>query len=241
VPTPSLPPPRVVAGQRFYRRWRHFSGEQRQWWLQCWSDRLSAPKWQRRVTVHGLDKLTTALAARPVIVCPIHTTPVPTVAAWLRSMGIAAAHAPMDPTWFSSPARMRKKAIAERTGVAYLIRPRPRDMLEFLTPGHALVLTADFTGGRVTHVPWRGHAVMVATGLFRMARSTGAAVVPLLIFETGRWRYELTLFDAVPQEMIDAGDFDAAARYVVDSLYPPAAARPEQAMAVLIETIKPKP
>ena len=73
------------------------------------------------------------------------------------------------------------------------------------------------------------------------SRSTGAAVVPAMIFETGRWRYEVTVFDAVPQETIDAGDVDAAARYVVDCLYPPVAERPEQAMAVLIETIRRQP
>ena len=45
------------------------------------------------------------------------------------------------------------------------------------------------------------------------------------------------LFDAVPQHLIAAGDTDAAARHVVDCLYPPVAAQPDQAMGVLLDTV----
>ena len=238
VPTPSLPAPHGFTRQSFYKRWRHFSREQTHWWLHGWNDRLSTPKWRRRVRVNGIEKLLTALAERPVIICAIHTTPVATLAAWLRAMGSAAAHVPMDPAWFKNPARIRKRALAAKMGTDYMVRPdRPRDMLEFLTPGHALILAADFDSGRVTHVPWRGANVTVGTGLFRVARSSGAAVVPMLILETGRWRYEVTAFDPLPQSVVDAGDTDAAAHYVVDCLYPPVAERPDQAMAVLIKTV----
>jgi hypothetical protein len=240
VPAVSLPLPPDAQLPGLLSRWRHFSREQTHWWLHGWNDRLSASKWQRRVQVKGIEKLMAPLAERPVIVCSIHTTPVPTLAAWLRGMGVAAAHVPIDPSWFNSPARIRKRALAAKMGTDYMIRPdRPRDMLEFLAPGHALILTADFNAGRVTNVPWRDATVEVGTGLFRMARSTGSAVVPVIIFATGRWSYEVTVFDPVPQNVIERGDNDAAARYVVDCLVPPVVERPEQAMAVLVETIKP--
>lgn len=242
VPAKSLPLPPDARRPGFVRRWRHFRSAQRHWWLLGWIDRLAAPKWQRRLEVHGVAKLTTVLAERPVIVCSLHTTAVPTLAAWLRSLGIPSAHVPMDMTWFSNPARLRKRALIEKMGKAFTLRPdQPRAIVEFLKPGNMLVLTADFTGGRVTHVPWRGASVVVSTGLFRLARSTGAAVVPVLIFASGRWRYELTVFDPVPQHVIAAGATDAAARYVVDRLIPHAADRPEQAMEVLVETISEAP
>ena len=240
VPAARLPMPANSKLPSLFNRWRHFRRQQTHWWLLGWIDRLSSPKWRRRLVIHDLEKLTAILAERPVIVCSLHTTSVLTLAAWLRSLGIPTAHVPMDVTWFSSPARLRKAALAERMGKAFVIRPdQPRDMVEFLKPGNVLLLTADFTGGRVTNVPWRDASVVVATGLFRMARSTGAAVVPMLIFDTGRWCYEVTVFDAVPHDVIQAGDLETAARYVVDCLIPPAAQRPEQAMAVLVETVKP--
>jgi hypothetical protein len=240
VPASRLPLPADSGPPSLFRRWRHFRRQQSHWWLLGWIDRLHAPKWQRRLAVRDLDKLTSVLAQRPVIVCSLHTTSVLTLAAWLRSRGLSTAHVPMDTTWFSSPARVRKAALAARMGQAFVIRPdQPRDMVEYLKPGNILLLTADFTGGRVTNVPWRDTSVVVATGLFRLARSTGAAVVPVLIHASGRWSYEVTVFDAVPQSLIEAGDTDAAARHVVDCLMPPAVARPDQAMAVLVETIRP--
>ena len=182
-----------VAGPPLFKRWRHFSRAQSHWWLLGWIDRLGAPKWQRRLELQGLEKLKAELAERAVIVCSLHTTSVPALGAWLRSVGVPAAHVPADRTWFSSPSRMRKAALAEKAGQAFTLRPdQPRDMLEFLTPGRALVLTADFNAGRVTHVPWRGGSVVVGQGLFRMARSRHAAVVPVLILSTGRWRYKAT-------------------------------------------------
>ena len=238
VPAATLPLPERSKRPALLQRWRHFRRAQTHWWLLGWIDRLAAPKWQRRLEVRGVEKLTSVLAERPVIVCSVHTTSVPTLAAWLRSLGIPAAHVPMDLTWFSNPARLRKQALADQMGMTFMIRPdQPRAMVEFLRPRNALVLTADFTGGRLTRVPWRGGSVTVATGMFRMARTAGAAVVPVLIFATGRWRYEVTVFDPVPQDVIEAGDTEAAARYVVDCLIPPAAARPDQAMEVLIATV----
>lgn len=238
VPAASLPRPVDSRRPSLFRRWRYFSRAQSHWWLLGWIDRLSSAKWQGRLKVEGFSGLESVLAERPVVVCSLHTTSVPTLAAWLRSLGLPTAHVPMDLTWFTSPARLRKTALAERMGKAFMIRPdSPRDMVEFLRPGNALVLTADFHGHRVSNVPWRGGSVSVSTGLFRLARSTGAAVVPVIILDSGRWRYEVTLFNAVPQDIIESGDTDAAARYVVECLMPLAAARPDQAMEVLVATV----
>ena len=237
-----LPMPAGSTFPSVFRRWRHFRRQQSHWWLLGWIDRLSSPKWQRRLRVRDLDKLTRALAERPVIVCSLHTTSVLTLAAWLRSRGLPTAHVPVDVSWFSSPARLRKAALAEKMGQAFVLRPdQPREMVRFLKSGNVLLLTADFNAGRVTHVPWRDATVEVGTGLFRMARSTGSAVVPVIIFETGRWTYEVTVFDPVPQDVIESGDTDTAARYVVDCLVPPVVERPDQAMAVLVESIRPAP
>jgi len=239
VPATSLPLPANSRRPSFYRRWRYFSRGQTHWWLLGWIDRLSAAKWQRRLVVHGFDKLTEVLPQRPVIICSLHTTSLPVLVAWLRSRGVPSAAVPMDPTWFSSPARMRKTALAEKMGMAFTIRPgQPREMLDFLKPGHALSLTSDFTGGRVITVPWRGASVTVSMGLFRLARRAGAVVMPINIFETGRWRYEITVSDPVPEALIEAADPAAAARYVADCLYPAAIARPEQAMNVLVAAVR---
>jgi lauroyl/myristoyl acyltransferase len=240
VPATRLPMPANSRIPSLFQRWRHFRRQQSHWWLLGWIDRLSSPKWQRRLTVRDLDKLTTVLAGRPVIICSLHTTSVLTLAAWLRSLGLPTAHVPVDVTWFSNPARLRKAALAAKMGQAFVLRPdQPREMFRFLKPGNILLLTADFDRGRVTNVPWRDASIEVGTGLFRMARSTGSAVVPVSIFETGRWSYEVTVFDPVPQGVIDGGDTDAAARYVVDRLVPLVAERPDQAMGVLVNVVKP--
>jgi lauroyl/myristoyl acyltransferase len=237
VPAPSLPVPDDAQRPGPFQRWRYFSREARHWWLLGWMDRLSAPKWQKRVEVAGLDKLQGRLAVKPVIVCSVHTSSLMTMAAWLRSMDIPTAHLPLHPDWFNNPAQLRKAALTEKMG-PFNIRPdQPRAIVKYLTPGHVLVLAADYTDGRVTHVPWGNATVTVATGPFRLARATGAAVVPVLILDTGRWKYEITVFDAVPDATIEGGDTDAAARYVVNCLYPRAVTRPEQAMPVLISAI----
>jgi len=76
---------------------------------------------------------------------------------------------------------------------------RPRELLGFLVAGHCLVIAADFLRGRTLTVPLpsagsdsAGTAavgtISLASGPFRLARLSGAIIVPVLISERSRWR-----------------------------------------------------
>jgi len=60
VPAARLPVPAGSSHPPLLKRWRHFRRAQTHWWLLGWIDRLSGPKWQRRLEVRGLEKLAAA-------------------------------------------------------------------------------------------------------------------------------------------------------------------------------------
>jgi lauroyl/myristoyl acyltransferase len=219
-------------------KWRYLTAFQQHWWLIGWLDRLSEARWRRRVEIEGLADLKRVLADRPVVLVTIHTSSVVALAPLIRATGIPTAAMPADPSWFTSPARRRKVALAERIGDAPVFgRGSMRDLIAYLKPGRLVLIAADHSGGRQVEVPWSGGRALFSTTAFRVARSTGSAVVPVLITTTGRWRYRITLLPAVPAQLVVSQDHEAAAADVAERLVPLAAAVPEQATDNLVAAL----
>lgn len=237
VPVTALPAPEARRPTRV-QRWRYLIGFQQHWWLIGWLDRLSEPRWRRRVAVEGLQELTQILRDRPVVLVTVHTAPVVALAPLMRAMGIPTAALPADPSWFSSPARRRKIALAEQIGDAAVFGAGSmRALIDYLTPGKLVVIAADHRGGQLVDVRWSGGNAHFSTTAFRVARRARAAVVPVMITTTGRWRYLIRVLPCVPDELVATADHAAAAAVVADRLLPLAAAVPEQATDNLVAAI----
>lgn len=197
VPSSSLPAASVREPSA-WARWRYLTKFQEHWWLLGWLDRLTETRWQRRLTVQGVEHLRAAIRDRPVVVVTLHTTSMVTLAAWIRSLGIVTAAAPADQSWFSSAARRRKVELAESLGAAVFRTGSARDVLGYLVPGRCIVLTLDHESRRAVFVEAPGASLRVATDAFRLARAAGAAVVPALITRTGPWRYDALICRRCP-------------------------------------------
>ena len=238
VPASALPLQADHRPPSYWRRIRYFTRLHTHWWLLGLLDRLSEPRWQRRFMVNGLHELTAAVALKPVVVVSVHTTALVVLSAWVNSVGIRTAAAPADRTWFSNPARLRRVALAEQIGATVFRRGSVRDVLAFMRPGRAIILSVDHPSGRTIDVPWSGGSIRMSTAAFRLARSVGADVVPVAIQEAGPWRYAVTVFPAVPAELVEAPDHRAAGRVVADQLLPVATSMPALAMPTLVEALR---
>lgn len=79
----------------------------------------------------------------------------------------------------------------------------------------------------------------VATGAFRLARATGATVVPMIAVDTGRWRWRIVIGQPIPADLIAGRRYVEAAGWFADQVLPTIARRPRQAYGPLPDAILP--
>ncbi len=191
---------------------------------------LAEPAWQRRFEARGLEHLSGGLEERAVIAVTLHYGAVSLLRGYLASRGVSAAVVVNDRL---SDTRRRPD---------WLAAGEPRRMLEYLMPGRCLVVAADFQRGRTLTVslPVTGPAtaaVTLASGPFRLARLSGALIVPVIIAERSRWRYRVDVCEPVPDALLASGD-EAAARHVLAQLWPLILRDPGQARDRLVEAVR---
>jgi lauroyl/myristoyl acyltransferase len=209
--------------------------------LLTWTDRLREQRWQGRFDVRGIERLEAALRDGPVVVVTLHTGALVVLGSWLVSRGITTASVVIDPEWLSEPALVRRTALASLEGQQTLFLPTDaRRMVAFLRSGRALMMAADHAQGHVARVPWRNATVRLATGPFRVARLSGATVVPIVAVDAGRWRYGVTIGRPVPGLLIAERRHDEAAAHCAAELMPVAAARATEALQTLVEAVTPQ-
>jgi lauroyl/myristoyl acyltransferase len=238
VPARSLPLAETSPRPSTWRRWLYLARIHADFFVLAWIDRLSARRWQSRFKAEGVaDVLLQMLATRPLVIVSIHTTSLVVLAGWVSSLGIPTGAMPADQSWFSSPARRRKVELAATAGNHTFRQGSGREIVEYLKPGHAVVFAPDVSTTKKVLAPCGELTLSLATSPFRIARATGAVVVPVMMLGDGRWRYQAEVFPPVPQELIDRGDHEEAASYVAQCLVPEVVKRPEQAMDVLVSAI----
>src|SRR5205823_11808254 len=105
--------------------------------------------------------------------------------------------------WTTQPARIRKGALVRPVEGSATFHPGDgRAMVRFLAPGRALLLPADHRRGHQIDGRWQHGRLRLSTGGLRLARQSGAAVVPIVIVDEGRWRFRVHVGPAVPDEAI---------------------------------------
>jgi lauroyl/myristoyl acyltransferase len=242
---PGLPPrrlPPALADRRpsFRDRWRYQLGIHSAYMLLLWPDRMTEPRWSRRFSDDGGERLDALLVQGPVVLVTIHTRGLIALSGWLQRRGIAVGNVVLGDDWYTQPAKIRKGALVRQVEGSAAFRPgAARAMLRFLTPGRALVLPADHPLGHQVDGLWQHGRLRLSTGGLRLARQGGAAVVPVVIVDDGRWRFRVHVGQPVPDGAIRGGDQQAAADHIASDLMPLVASRPELALLTLVEALSP--
>jgi lauroyl/myristoyl acyltransferase len=234
-PPMSLPPDELGAGFGVVLRERTSA------WMNTaallWADRFDRSPWRQRFELSDLEQLRTLIATRPVLVTTVHFGGIFVMPTLLRALGIPTAAVVGDKLW---PVRWWRERRAQLTAVAglpaHLRSGDARQIARYLRPGRALLVALDYPLGDQVLAGYDGRALRLSTPSIRLARITGAVVVPAILRVDGLWRYSLHVGRPVPDGLLSSADDSAVVAHLVNELLPVAAARPEQALPLLVNS-----
>ncbi|MEP7360403.1 MAG: hypothetical protein ABI744_02380 [Chloroflexota bacterium] len=204
-----------------------------------WADRFARSPWRERFDVSQLDDLRSIIATRPALIATVHFGGIFVMPTLLRALGIPTAAAVGDKLW---PVRWWRERRAQLTSIdalpGHIRSGDARSMVRFLVPGHCLLVALDYPLGDQASAAYESASLRLSTPSFRLARLTGAAIVPMLMRREGVWSYSVHVGQSVPDELLAAGDDVAIVDHLVNELLPLAAARPEQALPLLVNSFE---
>ncbi len=188
-----------------------------------WPDRLAEPRWQRRCRCEGLENVAGAQARQtPVVLATLHFGPLVLLRFLLRARRIPVAG-------LSEEQRVRRP-LAQRMKDARACLPQvphvfPREELKaaraFLQDGGWLLIPMDAPHGKQVDVPTPHGSLRLGTGAVRLAQSTGARLVPCLIYEESPWRFVVHCGKPAELGAAQAKDtLEAAAQHLVREFLP---------------------
>jgi lauroyl/myristoyl acyltransferase len=200
-----------------------------------WSDEFNTQRWAGRLGLTDLERITDLTQTRPVILVSLHFGGIFTLPAMLRSHGIPTASVVGGKLWPIRWWRKRRALLTEIDGLPNHLKAGDAWAAKrFLAPGRCILVAIDFPMGEQVRVGYKGSSLDLSTPPFRLARLTGAAVVPVLVRADRIWRFTMIVGQPVPDELIESDDFAGAAAHIANQLLPIAADRPEQAMPLLV-------
>ncbi len=200
-----------------------------------WADRFNRSPWLGRLEVSDIEKIRSLAASRPVLITTLHLGGIFVMPSLLRAFGIPTAAVVGDKLWPVRWWRERRAQLTQIDGLpAHLRSGDARAMVRYLQPGRCLLVALDYPVGELRSVPYGGSAIRLSTASFRLARMTGAVVVPIMVRVDGLWRYTLKIGAPVPDDLLNNADDATVLAYVLAQLMPIAAARPEQALPLLV-------
>jgi lauroyl/myristoyl acyltransferase len=207
-----------------------------------WSDRFVKPPWSDRFDVSELEALRAVIAERPAIIVTIHFGGIFVLPSLLRANGIPTAAVVGDRLWPVRWWRERRASLTQIDGLpAHLRSGDARAIVRYLQPGRCLLVAADYPLGDQVDAAFAGAHVRLSTPSFRLARITGATLVPVIARGDGIWRCTVRVGAPVPDELLAASDDAAVLAHIVNQLLPIAATRPEQALPLLVNAFKTEP
>ena len=240
LPASEIPAPAPDRTPSYFARWRFHMKIHQRWLPLLWTDRWDRSPWKQRLVAEGAENFDKIAAEQPIVVLTLHTGGIVALGGWIMQRGIGIGSVVIDQrAW---PA-IRSGDISKRWGKfgdsAAFLPGDTRAMIRYLKPGRCLFLPADHPLGRSVEGTWDGGRLVLSRGAFRIARLTGATVIPIVVMDDGRWRFRIHVGQPVPQAFIDSGDETAAASHVARELMPIAARRPKEAMVTLVAATLP--
>jgi lauroyl/myristoyl acyltransferase len=207
-----------------------------------WSDRFTRPPWSARFDVSELDKLRAVIADQPAIIVTVHFGGIFVLPSLLRANGIPTAAVVGDRLWPVRWWRERRASLTQIDGLpAHLRSGDARAIVRYLQAGRCLLVAADYPLGEQIDATFAGGRVRLSTPSFRLARITGAALVPVIARGEGIWRYTVRVGEPVPDDLVAGGNDAAVLAHIVNQLLPIAATRPEQALPLLVNAFTSEP
>ena len=157
----------------------------------------------------------------------------------LRAYGVPTAAVVGDKLWPIRWWRERRARLTQIDGLpAHLRSGDARAIVRYLQPGRCLLVALDYPLGDQLSAAYKGGALHLSTPSFRLARLTHAAIVPVLVRVDGPWRFSIHVGEPVPDQLIVSEDDTAVLAHIVNDLLPVAAARPEQALPLLVDAFE---
>jgi lauroyl/myristoyl acyltransferase len=174
--------------------WRHFRDELFLMLAASWPDRWLGRRWAGRFHVTGLEEVQRLLAAgTPVVIAVVHFTHLSVLRYLLRARGIPAASLSgfleEHPTLGFRDTALDRVAGLEGVPNRFFTAGL-RSAYDFLRSGNCLIMACDVATAATVAVTTDLGTLDVAVGPFRVAQMTGAVVVPAILWESGRWRFE---------------------------------------------------
>jgi lauroyl/myristoyl acyltransferase len=204
-----------------------------------WADRVLGRGWRSRFDISAFEQVHAQLAGRPLLLVSLHYGPLVMIPSLLCRHDVPTALAVGPDNWPISPLRQLRLDLVKIGDIPTAVAAEARPMLRFLKPGRCLVVAIDYPAGETVELPFAGSTVRVSVAPLRLARISNALVVPMLARNEGRWRISMRLGAPVPDELLQAGDYRAAAAHVCAELLPLAASAPGQALPTLVEAFSP--
>jgi lauroyl/myristoyl acyltransferase len=195
--------------------------------------------WDSRFTSDGDPHVDELMTHKPLVVITVHTRSHVFLGPWLMAKGLGIGSVVIDREAWLKPENVKARSNPrwERytANNGAFLAGDTRAMIRYLQPGRALALPADHQLGRTAEGSWPGGRLRLAVGGLRIARMTGAAVIPIIVTDDGRWRFHVHVGKPVDDELLANGDDEAAISAIARELMPRLANRPFEALRTLVE------
>ncbi|MGH7975996.1 MAG: hypothetical protein ACREC8_04980 [Limisphaerales bacterium] len=210
--------------------------------VEFFPDRLAEPDWLNRCRFDGLENVRSALAKKkPVVLATCHFGPYYLFRFWLRGAGIPALEL------FGGDSKKYTKLMRFRDRLSPLPEIPPiffqnqlREMNALLDAGNVIGLMIDTPFGKQMDIPFGdGWTFQMATGAVRMAIKHRAELIPCLIADEGRWRFNIQFGRPTPQEFLTSeSEWTLAGKHLLDEMKPVFRKYPEQCLSDLTRCLK---
>jgi acyl-CoA synthetase (AMP-forming)/AMP-acid ligase II/acyl carrier protein len=183
--------------------WRMCEGFYYRQILTCFSDRLSCPRWKKRVRVEGLERLLPLVEQQqPVMLSTIHFGHINLLKYLLHTQGIDAAEIVV---------RGPKNLDSHRIKDSFINRTRSSNPISadlmanevsrntrYLSEGNVILMAIDARAGNQLSATVCGACFEMGAGAIQMARMAGAKLVPCILKEEYPWKFVIQFGDVMP-------------------------------------------
>jgi lauroyl/myristoyl acyltransferase len=244
LPLAHIPPRPDDRAPGFLRRW-HYQADVAHHWRPLFLADIDSHQgqWRERITSDGAEQLDGVAATLPVIAMTLHTSAMVVLGGWMIGRGLGVGSVIIDRDRWLRPesVKMRNDPRWQKWAdkSAAFLAGDTRQMVRYVAPGRVLLLPADHHLGKTATGEWADGRLTLAVGGLRIARMTGATTIPIVVTDTGRWRFHVHVGSPLPPEMIAAEDNEAAVSEIARQLMPIAAARPFEALISLARSVAP--